>query len=171
VGRNSLQYSVLFNQLGMRKIIIYSAFLFTAFSCGQSKMETPKNAMEKFVEFKRKEKFIEDNKTYYPGIGNPKLLPTLTEKINEAANDFEIVSKSKNPTDKLYQEKIKIGLERFTDLYLQLDTEDGERICLYFEELMDIVGLESSDGLLTDFMYGFDPNKISKIKNDAPITK
>jgi hypothetical protein len=27
---------------------------------------------------------------------------------------------------------------------------------------MDIVGLESSDGHLNDFMYGFDPNKISK---------
>ena len=39
------------------------------------------------------------------------------------------------------------------------DTEDRERLCSYFEELMDIVGLESSGGHLNNFMYGFDPNK------------
>ncbi|NOU62328.1 DUF4844 domain-containing protein, partial [Marinifilum caeruleilacunae] len=37
--------------------------------------------------------------------------------------------------------------------------EDRERICCYFEELMDIVGLESSDGQLNDFMYGFNPSE------------
>jgi hypothetical protein len=38
-----------------------------------------------------------------------------------------------------------------------VDTEDRERACLYLEEIMDIVGLESSDGLLNRWMYGFDP--------------
>jgi hypothetical protein len=56
-----------------------------------------------------------------------------------------------------YQDKIKIGLKRFGDIYINLDTEDRERVCHYFEELMDIVGLESSDGHLNNFMYGFDP--------------
>jgi hypothetical protein len=58
-----------------------------------------------------------------------------------------------------YQNAIKIGLDRFSDLYLKLDTEDRERVCSYFEELMDIVGLESSGGHLNDFMYGFNPTK------------
>lgn len=131
-------------------------------SCGQGKIETPKNAVNKFEEFEKKAKFVKDDKYYYPGIGNPKLLSTLTNRINKACEDFKVVSQSENPTDKTYQEKIKIGLERFSDLYLELDTEDRERICHYFEELMDIVGLESSDGLLNDFMYGFNPNIISK---------
>lgn len=131
-------------------------------SCGQGKIETPKNAMNKFTEFHNKEKFLEDNKSFYPGIGNPKLLPILTLKINEACEDFKNISQKQNPTEKDYQEKIKIGLERFSDLYLELDTEDRERICTYFEELMDIVGLESSGGHLNDFMYGFDLTKIVK---------
>jgi len=80
----------------------------------------------------------------------------LTVKINQAANDFEEVAVSKNPTNKNYLDKIKLGLDRFSDIYIDLDTEDRERVCSYFEELMDIVGLESSDGLLNDFMYGFD---------------
>jgi hypothetical protein len=132
-------------------------FLFTA--CGQGQIKTPENAMTKFEEFKRKEKFIQDEQLFYPGISDPKLKPVLTKKINLAADDFKKLADNGNSTDKDYQNAIKIGLERFTDLYLQLDTEDRERVCSYFEELMDIVGLESSGGHLNKFMYGFDPEK------------
>jgi len=37
-----------------------------------------------------------------------------------------------------------------------VDTEDRERFCTYLEEIMDIVGLESSDGVLNTWLYGFD---------------
>lgn len=115
--------------------------------------------MKKFDEFKSKEKFLQDDKLFYPGIGDPSLKLILTEKINLAADDFKRLADKENTTDKEYQNAIKIGLDRFADLYLQLDTEDRERVCSYFEELMDIVGLESSDGHLNEFMYGFDPTK------------
>ena len=115
--------------------------------------------MKKFEKFKAKEKFIADSVIYYPGIAKPSMRPILTEKINLAANDLEKLARTNKATDKDYQEQIKIGLQRFGDVYLELDTEDRERVCHYFEELMDIVGLESSDGLLNDFMYGFDPSK------------
>jgi hypothetical protein len=46
-------------------------------------------------------------------------------------------------------------LDRFKSIYVEIDTEDRERVCAYFEELMDIVGLESSDGHLNNFLYGF----------------
>ena len=131
--------------------------LFTA--CGQGQIKTPENAMTKFEEFKSKEKFLKDDKLFYPGIGDSKLKPILTEKINLALDDFKKLAEKGNSTDKEYQNTIKIGLERFSDLYLLLDTEDRERVCSYFEELMDIVGLESSDGHLNNFMYGFDPTK------------
>lgn len=114
--------------------------------------------MKQFEQFKSKDKFAEDTSVFYLGLAKPELKPVLTNKINQAADDFIAVAASNNPTEEKYQEKIGIGLERFSDLYLELDTEDRERICLYFEELMDIVGLESSAGQLNDFMYGFDPN-------------
>ena len=76
----------------------------------------------------------------------------LTEKINLSANDFKELSR-KETTDKEYQDAIKKGLDRFADIYNDLDTEDRERICIYYEELMDIVGLESSGGNLNNFMY------------------
>lgn len=128
-------------------------------ACGQGEMKTPKNAMTKFEEFKNKEKFLQDNKFLYPGIGDPKLKSILIEKINLVADDFKKLADKGNSTDKDYQNAIKNGLERFSDLYLQLDTEDRERVCSYFEELMDIVGLESSGGHLNNFMYGLDPTK------------
>ncbi len=115
--------------------------------------------MIKFEEFINKEKFLQEDKLFYPGIGNPSLKSVLTEKINLAANDFKELASKGKVTDKEYQNAIKIGLDSFADLYLQLDTEDRERVCSYFEELMDIVGLESSGGHLNNFMYGFDPTK------------
>ncbi len=128
-------------------------------SCGQTKMKTSIDSMPKFENFKNKEKFLPDNTVFYPGIGDEKLKPILTEKINLAADDFKKVAESSNPTDEDYQNAIKTGLNRFSEIYLELDTENRERICTYFEELMDIVGLESSDGQLNDFMYDFDPNQ------------
>ena len=115
--------------------------------------------MTKFDEFKSKEKFQKDDKLFYPGIGDPNLKPILTEKINLVANDFKKLAEKGNATDKEYQNAIKVGLEKFADLYLQLDTEDRERVCSYFEELMDIVGLDSSGGHLNNFMYGFQIEK------------
>jgi hypothetical protein len=131
--------------------------LFTA--CGQGQLKTPDNAMTKFEEFINKEKFLQDDKLFYPGIGDPKLKPILTEKINLVADEFKKLTDKGNSTDNDYQNAIKIGLENFADLYLHLDTEDRERVCSYFEELMDIVGLESSGGHLNNFLYGFDPSK------------
>ncbi len=115
--------------------------------------------MTKFEEFKSKEKFVQDDKLFYPGISDPILKPALTEKINLAADDFKKLADNSESKDKDYQNAIKRGLDRFADIYINLDTEDRERVCNYFEELMDIIGLESSGGHLNDFMYGFDPTK------------
>ena len=115
--------------------------------------------MTKFDEFKSKEKFLQDDKLFYLGIGDLNLKTVLTERINLAADDFKKLADRGNTTDKEYQNAIKVGLDRFADLYLQIDTEDRERVCSYFEELMDIVGLETSGGHLNNFMYGFDPTK------------
>ena len=136
----------------------------TLSACGQkaTEMKTPENANEKFAEFIIKKKFVEEN--FYPGIADEKMRPVFTEKINQIASDFKTVAESEKPTNKKYQEKIGIGLSRFAKIYLELDTEDRERVCTYIEELMDIVELESSNGQLNKFMYGFDPNELIKEK-------
>ncbi len=146
----------------MTKYIKILVLFLTLSACGQNvtEMKTPENANEKFIEFLAKTKFVEEN--FYPGIADEKMRPVFTKKINQIGNDFKTVAESEKPTDKKYQEKIEIGLSRFAKIYLELDTEDRERVCTYIEELMDIVELESSNGHLNKFMYGFDPNEIKK---------
>ena len=142
-----------------RANLLIGLTIFVMTACGQGKIKTPIDAMDKFEKFKTKEKFLQDNSIFYPGIADPAMRPILSAKINLAADDFKALAETGKATDKEYQEKIKIGLQRFYDVYINLDTEDRERVCLYFEEIMDIVGLESSNGQLNKFVYGFDPTK------------
>ncbi len=135
------------------------------FSCAKktTQMKTPKDAHKQFTAFIAKKKFIEQPyPNYYPGIGKEKIRPILTEKINQIAFDFKEIAVNRNPTDKKYLEKIEIGLSRFKDIYLVLDTEDREMICTYIEEIMDIVHLKSSNGKLNRFMYGVNPTELPK---------
>ncbi len=37
---------------------------------------------------------------------------------------------------------------------------EQDRVLLYFEQIMDIAGIQSSDGMLNDWRYGFDPTKV-----------
>ena len=143
----------------MKKYIKILILILVSSACVQNatEMKTPENAIEKLTEFIAKKKFVQEN--YYPGIADEKMQPIFTDKINKIAHDFKRIVESEHPTDKKYQEQIKIGLSRFADVYLELDTEDRERVCIYIEELMEIVGLESSNGQLNNFMYSFDPIK------------
>ena len=136
-------------------------FLFISTS-GQAQIKTPENTMDQFVRFKKKEKFLPEQS--YPGIADSTIKSILTENVNKAANDFLTLAKTERATEKDYQDKTRVALNRFAGIYIKIDTEDRERICLYFEELMDIVGIESSGGALNIFMYGFDPTKIKPTK-------
>lgn len=145
--------------LTYHKSLLLFLAIFSLVSCASNIPKDKTTYMNQFEAFKAKEKFIEDSTTFYPGIADETMRPALTKKINAAADDFMQLSQEVNTSDTDYQEAIKKGLERFVEDYVNLDTEDRERICLYFEELMDIVGLESSGGHLNKFMYGFDPNE------------
>ncbi|QJX47612.1 DUF4844 domain-containing protein [Hymenobacter taeanensis] len=105
----------------------------------------------KLEAFRKKKKFVDDT---HPRLSHATLRPALNRKLNRVANDFERLVQQPTVTPQEYQAAIATGLRQFDDLYLDLDTEDREWICLYFEELMDIVGLESSGGHLNKFMYG-----------------
>ena len=39
------------------------------------------------------------------------------------------------------------------------DTEERERACTYCEDVVDLLGIESSDGVLNTWLYGFDPER------------
>ena len=111
--------------------------------------------MNKFDEFKLKEKFEVDHQIFYPGLADPGLRKILTEWINRASDDFNEVSLRPSATADDYREVIKKGLERFNEIYL--NTEDRERICHYFEELMHIVGLSINRKFSKKLSSGLSP--------------
>ena len=125
-------------------------------SCGQQAKKSGK--MDVFDVFMNKEKFLEDKTMLYPGISDPALKPVLTDKINKAAEDFREASLKAHPTKQDYLNALDKGLSRF-DPHTPFDTEDRERVGHYFEELMQLVGINSSEGRLNKFLYGFDPNR------------
>ncbi|MCB2408154.1 DUF4844 domain-containing protein [Hymenobacter lucidus] len=155
-----------------RSIVKYSFFaiLFLLFlSCELKPDKMPQNIMYQLEAFKKKDKFLKEANFTYPGISTPELRTVLETKINMAADDFREAANSNAPNEELYQVKIGVALKRFEDVYLETDTEDRERICTYFEELMDIFGLKSSNGQLNEFMYGFDPTEL--IHGSKPTEK
>ncbi|MEN0055850.1 MAG: DUF4844 domain-containing protein [Mucilaginibacter sp.] len=121
-------------------------------------MNVNKDAKQKLLSFIKKSKFDAEPSTAFNGLSNPKLKTQLNKFLDEAAADF-LTTVNHQPNEKKFEDNIKVGLLRFNILYNELDTEDRERICTYFEELMDCVGLQSSNGQLNMWMYGFDPTK------------
>ena len=119
----------------MNKTICIIVLLVAITACHQNNTVLSNDYVNRLEEFKKREKFIEEDKLFYPGIGDPELKPVLTKKINEAADDFLKVASMKNHTPVDFQKVIKQGLLRFEPEYLLLDTEDRERICKYFEEM------------------------------------
>lgn len=122
----------------------------------QKTMKTPKKAIRQLEDFKEFPKFEEDLMIEYKGISDEIYRPELTKLINLAADDFIIVARDEIPTQEKYQEVIKEGLLRFTDIYPNLSQSDILRIVTYYKELMDIVNLNESNSLLSKFQRGID---------------
>jgi len=141
----------------MKQSILSIFIVLILAACAQDNKKLA-STMNQFDVFRKKEKFTEDTLVHYTGVNDPALKSILTEKINTVADDFEKLALTQKAIDKDYQDKIEIGLKRFNRLYL--DTEDKEQVCRYVEELMDIVGVKSSDGHLNTFIYGLDPEKM-----------
>lgn len=98
-------------------------------------------------------KFKKDESIHYNGLSNKKDLPKVNELLNISINEF--ISKiSIGATEIDLQLIIETGLNRFNEF--NLDTEDRERLCMYYEEIMDIINLESSNGIINRWLYGFD---------------
>ena len=140
----------------MKKVIFFlCVFSFVSVSA-QKVMKTPKKAIKKLERFKELFKFDEDILTEYPGISDEIYRPELTKLINLSADEFIEIAQKEAPTDKDYQDKIRQGLLRFIDVYPYINKKDIGQICNYYEELMFIVNLRNSDGLLSKFRHGIE---------------
>ena len=134
-------------------------FIFTfailLFSChknesGNSVMKINNNAIEKIEALKQKEKFKEDSTIFYPGAINEVTRASLNKLMNESIDEIVKVLNNKSSKENIL-EQYKVGLARFSSL--NLDTEDRERVCKYYDEIREIIGFDSTENVLNDWLY------------------
>lgn len=94
-----------------------------------------------------------ESNDFYTGTADSVNTQSLIETLHSVIDTFiELVEEGKGD-DKKFQQLIVTGLERFDTF--GLDTEDREKVCSYFEEIMDAVNLDSSGGAINEWLYGF----------------
>ena len=109
-------------------------------------------ALQSFI---AKRKFLAEG--FYPGAPNEMLRARLEVQINSLAQDLI----ARHP-ETLSKTDVLSAFEGTLAQVTASDTEERERVCGYLEEIMDIYGIESSDGLLNTWLYGFDPAKVKR---------
>ncbi|OGX83385.1 hypothetical protein BEN47_03590 [Hymenobacter lapidarius] len=112
-------------------------------------MQAPASAVQQLQAFKALPKFEPDE--MYTGAWPAEVRPVLNSVLNQSADEFLAIATS-GPTQERYQQALATGLDKIDGD--ELDTEDRERVAVQYQNLMDIVGLQSSNGLLNKFMYG-----------------
>ena len=114
-------------------------------------MLSTQKKIETLQALKLKPKF--ESNEFYTGVSDNINKQSLIETLHSVIDTFIELIEEKKDNDKEYQQLIKTGLTKFD--ILGLDTEDREKVCGYFEEIMDAVNLESSGGAINEWLYGF----------------
>ena len=103
--------------------------------------------------FREESKFAET--FFYPGATSEELRHQLENEVNSLIDMF-IRELKDNPSKSYVLTKLRDQLKNCEDF----DTENQEMVCEYLDRLLDILGIESSDGLLNEWLYGFDPGNV-----------
>jgi len=118
----------------------------------QAVAEVPRSVNPSLEAFIAKKKFLPEGR--YPGAPSEAVRNQLEGQLNALAKRLMKEAPSAPAKDRVLAE-FKAVLPAFEFA----DTEERERVLDYLVEIMDIYGIESSDGLLNKWFYGFDPSK------------
>ena len=119
----------------------------------QSDLCITTEVLDQLRAFRLLPKFGPDESRFPGYVGyQPEASRAGAEQALNATIDALIEGLPDRPTSTLVLNLFAKGLLWFAES----DTEDRERCCDYLVQVMDIIGLESSDGLLNRFMYGID---------------
>jgi len=134
-------------------IFFVNSFIKTALKVPMEKgLDDKMQINDKLKALRLEKKFEEDSYSFYPGATSEQERLELQESINlliDRLIDFPTIPIKTNVIEEFAK-----TIESLNDC----DSEDKERTCFYMEKIMDIFGIESSDGFLNTWLYGFDPN-------------
>jgi Domain of unknown function (DUF4844) len=111
--------------------------------------------MRRLRHFRAEPKFYEDVPTLYPGAPNEEVRSRCEHQLN-ALIDRLIAGLPTNAAKPYVLEEFRTTLSAFRSE----DSEECDRLLHYMELIMDITEIVSSDGLLNEWRYGFDPTKL-----------
>ncbi len=100
------------------------------------------------------DKFKEDNLVAYPGAPSEEIR-LLCQKVM----DTIITALMRMPEKGLNKVEFWGLLEQGAKFYQRLDSEEMDRGLTYIEDVMDIYAIQSSEGRLNTWRYGFNPNQ------------
>jgi hypothetical protein len=117
-----------------------------------TRLTPPSDAQTRLNELRTKPKFVAD--TLYPGAATETDRVEAEKVINKLIARLAVVI-SQTPT----RERVLAEIERTLPSLSAFDSEGRDQALVYIEAAMDAVGLESSEGLLNRWRYGFDPSQ------------
>lgn len=112
------------------------------------KIGTPQ--VEQLKALRQAPKFEADPKLFYPGAPNEQVRVVLEVSLNGVI-DYLVQGVQQHPKKSFVLSTFKSALARADEL----DSEEKERLLEYFNEIMRIVGISSSNELLNVWRYGF----------------
>jgi Domain of unknown function (DUF4844) len=110
--------------------------------------------LQQLRQLRAEPKFHEHMPGFYPGAPNEEVRCRCERQLN-ALVDRLTVGLPAHATKQYVLEEFRTTLTAFETE----DSEECDRLLGYLEQIMDITGIESSDGLLNEWRYGFDPTK------------
>lgn len=114
--------------------------------------------LQQLQAFRARPKYVPD--ALYTGVPDAALRERFVARLDELAADLEPLAATPDPKPGLLR-----AFERGWPTFELADTEDREHTLGYFEELMGIFGVASSDGLLNQLINGFDPTLPADTRN------
>mgnify|MGYP005989135691 CR=1 FL=1 len=108
---------------------------------------------EALRELKSQKKFLANLALFYPGAPDELIRIEAENVINSA-----LVKLIDSPPDSLTENEFWLTLKVAAKQLAKMDSEEMDRGLSYMEEIMGIYKIESSEGRLNDWRYGFEPS-------------
>jgi hypothetical protein len=108
---------------------------------------------EALRELKSQKKFLANLALFYPGAPDELIRIEAENVINSA-----LVKLIESPSDSFTENEFWLTLKVAAKQLAKMDSEEMDRGLSYMEEIMDIYKIESSDGKLNEWRYGFEPS-------------
>ena len=154
------RYSLKLEMKSMLRLWLVLTISLLFFGCGAVKQENSMNvnltAISKLHALAERDNFA-PNGMLYTGVRDLTLRANLNSRFRLTITHF-ITAAERNAKKDEYLALLASEIKKFERS--DLDTDDAEQVGTNFEHIMDCIGLDSSEGILNNWMYGFDPKKL-----------